>query len=88
MASFLRQGASVTASLLETSAGMLRRLADTDTDTADPTPERAPTPKSEPEATRSTQAAPKPVAKKRPAPATRTMITNPKAARKARQRRG
>ena len=73
MASFLRQGAAVTATILETAAGVLRRLATT---------ERESTPR--PEA-----AADEPVPSgKRPAPATRTRITNPKAARKVRARQG
>jgi hypothetical protein len=61
MPSFIRQGASVTASVLEAAAGALRQLADTEA-TATKNP--------------------------RPAPATRSRISNPKAARKVRSRQG
>ncbi len=81
MASILRQGAAVTATILETAAGLLRSLAATDTDTGTET-EKTPTP--EPQA-----AADEPVPSgKRLAPATRTRISNPKAARKVRARQG
>jgi hypothetical protein len=48
MPSFIRQGASVTASILETAAGALRRLAETEQASAprstEPAPEPAPAP--------------------------------------------
>jgi hypothetical protein len=80
MPSFIRQGASVTASILETAAGALRKLSDTEA-ASQPSratePERAPEPMSTPEP-----------AKTRPAAGTRTRISNPKAARKVRSRQG
>jgi hypothetical protein len=69
----LRQGASVTASILETAAGALRSLAD-----ADERDDEAPA-----------AAAPPPAAatgKPRPPAGTRSHIANPKAARKVRSR--
>jgi hypothetical protein len=76
MPTFIRQGASVTASILETAAGALRKLAETEEATA-PTPAPAD----------STPAAEEP-SKPRPASGTRTRISNPKAARKVRSRQG
>jgi hypothetical protein len=81
MASFIRQGASLTATALETAAGLLRRLAETDD--GGPAPQRERTP--EPAAAEPT---PAPATKQRPASGTRSRISNPKAARKVRARQG
>jgi hypothetical protein len=91
MPSFIRQGASVTASVLETAAGLLRKLAETEeasqrAEKPAPSAEKrtadAPAPAAAP-----TQSA-EPASKQRPAPATRSRISNPKAARKVRSRQG
>jgi hypothetical protein len=87
MASFIRQGASVTASILETAAGALRKFAGMEEASAPPTQttNRTTTATAErPEPATRTQAPSKP----RPAAGTRTRIANPKAARKVRAREG
>jgi hypothetical protein len=81
MPSLIRQGASVTASILETAAGLLRKLAETE-DASPRAEERTADEPRAPQPAPSTATASKP----RPAPATRTRISNPKAARKVRSR--
>jgi hypothetical protein len=82
MPSFIRQGASVTASVLEAAAGALRQLADTEA--ASQSAEERPAERPAAEPAPSTTATKNP----RPAPATRSRISNPKAARKVRSRQG
>jgi hypothetical protein len=83
MPSFIRQGASVTAAILETAAGALRKLAETED--ASPSAAQRPAETRKPEPVKTTTAG---AAKQRPAPTTRARISNPKAARKVRARQG
>jgi hypothetical protein len=85
MPSFIRQGASVTASILETAAGVLRKLAETE-DASPKTEQRAEA--REPAKTREPAPSRKPEPAATPPAGTRTRISNPKAARKVRARQG
>lgn len=76
MPDFIRQGANVTATVLEAAAGQLRKLSEADEQ------ERATA--TDPPATTTTAAQAKP----RPAAGTRSRIANPKAAKKVRSREG
>lgn len=82
MSSLIRQGASLTATLLETAAGLLRRVAEEGGEKPEPTPQ------SKPVAEQPAKPASETREPSRPAPATRSRISNPKAARKVRSRQG
>lgn len=89
----LRLGASLTASLLEITAGRLRRLASEDPEPPSPAahePEASaePTAAAEPERSPEPAVPAEPEHGVRPARATRSRISNPKAARKVRSREG
>lgn len=77
MPDFIRQGASVTASVLEATAGQLRRLSGADEQEETETVADAPR-----------AAEPQAKTKPRPAAGTRSRIANPKAAKKVRTREG
>jgi hypothetical protein len=92
----VKKGAGVAATILETTAGVLRHVAGTDG--GEPSPEEAPReqPRTEPAAAAAPAAAPAPAAQPSPtqgagrgttpAAATRSRISNPKAAKKVRAR--